>query len=259
MKEMGRELSKEQLMDVVSNSSWPQILEFILRYYAPPYRGNGYIWGDKTPGYVNHILFLKQLFPEARFVHIIRDPRDNCLSINKTWGKNIYRAAERWRETIYAARQESKEIGDTYKEVYYEDLLDDPESVMEDLCRYIGVSYQVEMIHLATPAENLGDARGELRIVRENQKKYQRQLSSIQIKRIEEIVYPVMLETPFSIEYARKYRPLSGLAKAWFKLTDGFNVINFYTGNKGIRSGLVYLFLNYKKSSWRTNKQIRIS
>ena len=36
--------------------------------------------GDKTPGYVRDIDTLHALWPRARFVHIIRDGRDVCLS-----------------------------------------------------------------------------------------------------------------------------------------------------------------------------------
>lgn len=37
-------------------------------------------WGDKTPRYVQHIPLLAELFPDARFVHIIRDGRNVALS-----------------------------------------------------------------------------------------------------------------------------------------------------------------------------------
>ena len=164
----------------------------------------------------------------------------------------MFRAAERWRVTIGAARQARNRLGEeSYKEIYFEDLLEDPELVMKDLCRYIGVQYISAMTRLTSPSENLGDARGALHIMKENKKKYNHQLSSMQIKRIEEVVYPVMQETPYTFEYAQRYQPLGRLEKAWYKLTDGMNVLDFYFRQKGIRSGLVYLFLIYKKSSWR--------
>ena len=37
--------------------------------------------GDKTPRYVRHIPVLHELFPHARFVHLIRDGRDVCSSV----------------------------------------------------------------------------------------------------------------------------------------------------------------------------------
>src|SRR5919198_3172950 len=37
-------------------------------------------WGDKTPMYMRHLLLLRRLFPDARYVHLIRDGRDAAIS-----------------------------------------------------------------------------------------------------------------------------------------------------------------------------------
>ena len=37
-------------------------------------------WGDKTPMYMQHLRLLERLFPDARYVHLIRDGRDAALS-----------------------------------------------------------------------------------------------------------------------------------------------------------------------------------
>jgi hypothetical protein len=45
-------------------------------------------WGDKTPMYMQHLRLLERLFPEALFVHLVRDGRDAALSyleIPKVW------------------------------------------------------------------------------------------------------------------------------------------------------------------------------
>src|SRR3954467_15293371 len=50
-------------------------------------------WGDKTPMYMQNLRLLKRLFPDARFVHLIRDGRDAALSflamprgiVTETW------------------------------------------------------------------------------------------------------------------------------------------------------------------------------
>ena len=42
---------------------------------------------DKTPRNCFRILFLRQIFPDAKFIHLIRDGRDTTLSIHKEWRK----------------------------------------------------------------------------------------------------------------------------------------------------------------------------
>ena len=37
-------------------------------------------WGDKTPMYMQNLRLLERLFPDALFVHLIRDGRDAALS-----------------------------------------------------------------------------------------------------------------------------------------------------------------------------------
>jgi hypothetical protein len=37
-------------------------------------------WGDKTPMYMRHLGLLERLFPDAQYVHLVRDGRDAALS-----------------------------------------------------------------------------------------------------------------------------------------------------------------------------------
>jgi len=71
MYKQGRILDKKTLAITADLTSWASIFETILKYYAPFDRRTGFIWGDKTPGYVNHMPLLKELFPQGRFLHII--------------------------------------------------------------------------------------------------------------------------------------------------------------------------------------------
>jgi hypothetical protein len=50
-------------------------------------------WGDKTPMYMRHLGLLERLFPDAQYVHLIRDGRDAALAfldmpdgvVTRTW------------------------------------------------------------------------------------------------------------------------------------------------------------------------------
>jgi hypothetical protein len=70
------------------------VFEALIRTDAASPRGGGRIWGDKSPGYVQHIALLNRLWPACRVIHIVRDVRDYALSIDQAWGKDRLRAAQ---------------------------------------------------------------------------------------------------------------------------------------------------------------------
>lgn len=47
-------------------------------------------WGDKTPRYTLHIDYLSTAFPDSRFIHFLRDPRDVARSIcSAGWAQDL--------------------------------------------------------------------------------------------------------------------------------------------------------------------------
>lgn len=57
-------------------------------------------WGDKTPHYLGNVEDIVELFPNAKFIYIIRDGRDVALSLlRKPWGPaNTIACAKYWSE-----------------------------------------------------------------------------------------------------------------------------------------------------------------
>jgi hypothetical protein len=191
---------------------------------------------------------LKEVFPSARFLHIIRDPRDCCLSAKKVWGKNLYRTANFWRRTLEVARATGRSLGQDYMEVFYEDLLYDPLRIVSGICDFIGCEFTPEMTELKKPSENLGETKGEARIVPENIKKYVKELPPSKIKRIEEIVFPIMSSLPYEMEYAVEFKPLSPLMSNILLLFDGLAIIRFHVYERGLILGISYLYQLLKES-----------
>lgn len=245
----GYELTRSDLDGFKDRSSWGSLLENIFRFYAPKERNKEFIYGDKTPGYINHISLLKDIFPKAKFIHIIRDPRDYALSVRKAWRKSIFRAAENWFITLSKYREEGQ--NDDYIEVYYENLLQDPSETLKEICGFLSCNFTEDMLSLKRPAENLGDAKGLTNIVHTNFNKFKKNFSMNEIKRIEEITYPVIENSPYLIEYAKKYKPLSSISLKVFKVYDGYASVRFHIKEKGLLKGLNYFYILHKKSSWR--------
>jgi len=61
-------------------SSYSELVGAVYTCHAAAQGKPGCRWGDKNNFHLNHILEIKALFPEARFVHIVRDPRDIACS-----------------------------------------------------------------------------------------------------------------------------------------------------------------------------------
>jgi hypothetical protein len=107
-------------------------------------------YGDKTPGYVSHIPLLADLFPEARFVHIVRDGRDVAMSYldRSEWGPaTLSEAAHYWRDRVGRGRAAGRTLGpERYREVRYEDMVDDPETTTRTLCEFLDLDFRPELL-----------------------------------------------------------------------------------------------------------------
>lgn len=116
-------------------------------------------WGDKTPMYMQNLRLLERLFPDARFVHLIRDGRDAALSflelprglVTETWMHPRTPAdfASQWRTEVAAARRLGRRVGPRYLEVRYEELVDDVEAVLRRICELAGLAYESTMADYA--------------------------------------------------------------------------------------------------------------
>ena len=106
-------------------------------------------YGDKTPGHVMHIPALAEMFPEGRFIHVIRDGRDVLLSNLETrfGSADVAEGALVWRRVVAEGRRAGAELGaDRYCEVRYEDLLDDPEGQVRRLADFSLLDFHGDML-----------------------------------------------------------------------------------------------------------------
>ncbi len=117
-------------------------------------------WGDKTPMYMQHLRMLERLFPDARFVHLIRDGRDAALSflqmpegiVTRTWAHPTDAAgfASQWRTEVSAARRLGRRVGPSrYLEVRYERLVAAPEEELRRICEFAGIGFEPGMVDYA--------------------------------------------------------------------------------------------------------------
>jgi hypothetical protein len=107
--------------------------------------------------YMQHLPLLERLFPEALYVHLIRDGRDAALSflgmpegiVTKTWAhpKTAADFACEWRTQVQAAQELGRRAGPgRYLEVRYEALVADPADELERICSFAGLPFEPAML-----------------------------------------------------------------------------------------------------------------
>lgn len=204
------------------------------------------MWGDKSPHYMLYTPYLKNQFPKSKYIHIIRDIRDNCLSNMKAWNKNPYRSAQLWVNDIACFRRDAKlYLKGDYLEVKYEDLLSDPDLELMRVCNYLGIKYDPCMLLLDVPVENLGAAKGKTEIVKGNAGKWVNWMDKSMVKEIETIGYDLMQEIGYPVRYAVHQKSMSKYKFRILRYSDAWNRLLFDCASQGgwLR-GLTY---QYKK------------
>ena len=134
-------------------------------FEASASKRNASRWGDKTPRYVLHVPWLAGAYPDAQFLHIIRDGRDVAASIRRAgWEKSLRSAAQTWRTRAGEGHEAGSTLSsDRYKEVRYESLVSAPEETLRSLCDWLDLSYSPEMFNFHEHSEScLPDAHEDL-------------------------------------------------------------------------------------------------
>lgn len=120
---------------------------------------------DDTPDSIPLLAHVRAIFPDARFVWIVRDPRDVLASFNAVYAKG------RW--TSDTTETNARRIGavlDACMHVHYtamvrlEELAERPAELLTALCRRIGIDYRPEMVRpVDRAAAHVGRWRKELK------------------------------------------------------------------------------------------------
>jgi Sulfotransferase family len=138
-----------------------------ISYYLAA-KENKSIWADKTPDYGFFMQQIQTLWPNCKFLHLIRNGIAVASSMSKhpgfrwivtaneaTWCSasfngyyTVIEAADhplssfvaRWRHSIERIRDESTRVKEnTYREIYYEELIGHPKDVLTKIADFVGI------------------------------------------------------------------------------------------------------------------------
>ena len=131
----------------------PTLLQIVeLVYQTQLHRAAKSRFGDKTPPYIHIVPQLLELYPAAKFIHLVRDGRDVALSFADAgspesscrcyggskfeWNNAIRRAAS-YSNTKFAAR---------ILTVRYENLVSAPEIALREVCAFLTEEFEPQML-----------------------------------------------------------------------------------------------------------------
>lgn len=134
-------------------------------------------WGWKDPRNTFTIEIWKEIFPDAKVLHIYRNPVDVAASLIKREGilrgrfkmnikkrvkerllhgktypnwsvriQDIYEGIKLWQEYVEKAFSLNKELGQDIMHIKYEDFLDEPEIVLKDILDFTGLNIKADRL-----------------------------------------------------------------------------------------------------------------
>jgi O-antigen/teichoic acid export membrane protein len=135
------------------------VLERLGQAYARERKAR--IWGEKTPGHALWLPQIRALFPRARVLFMVRDPRDVLVSYDDRWDKSrrdtqylISTAALMKYYLTYLLERPSFPARQVCW-VKYEALVEEPRGVMQEVCRFLDVPFQPGMLEFHRQQQNV--------------------------------------------------------------------------------------------------------
>ena len=143
------------------------------------------------------------------YIYLYRDGRDVALSFKKAivGEKHIYALAENWKKDQEAAlRLKDRTAADHFFMLNYESLIADPEKVMRRLCGFLHLPYSDKVMdyYKSRESENTAVA-GKMwanvtkPILKDNTKKFLRELSSEDIAIFESVAGDMLQQLGYSL------------------------------------------------------------
>jgi Sulfotransferase family len=130
-------------------ATYPRLFALLMGQYAA--RLGKPRWGDQTGLVEAYADDLFAAYPDARLIHMVRDPRDRYEASLLLWPGGRLRvggAVARWLFSVRLARRNLALHASRYLVVRYEDLVTDPTACVRAVCAFIGEAFHAEMLEL---------------------------------------------------------------------------------------------------------------
>ena len=134
------------------------LLDELYRFHAEAQHQLCVYWGDKTPLNTFNAFKIASVFPNARFIHMVRDGIDVVESYVRSGLIPSYEeAARRWSLSVDAAQLVGRRYRSRFLEVRYEDLVREPDQIVRNVCAFLDVGFEPDMLVRTEHAKSMGD------------------------------------------------------------------------------------------------------
>jgi Sulfotransferase family len=189
-------------------------------------------YGDKTPIYMQRLDALERVFPDAQYVHLIRDGRDAGLSFlgmrrrarfNPARARGIAAFASQWRLEIEGARDLGRRLGpERYLELRYEDLVAEPEEHLRRICDFLGLEFEPGMLayHERVDATSLQDHPRLAQPPQSDVRNWRREMSPADMEVFEAVAGDLLAELGYDRVFPNPSpaaRARAAAARTWFR------------------------------------------
>ena len=109
--------------------------------------------------------FINELFPNARFICIHRDPRDVVASLlKKQWAPNDVEGATNWLVNVYDRLAENKKTNPNLQlyEISLESLVQNPEEKMDEIRKFLDLEIGFDLSSIDLTKSNSGRWKKEI-------------------------------------------------------------------------------------------------
>lgn len=188
---------------------------------------------DKSPRYIAYIEDLMELFTEAKFIHLIRNPVDVALSHKNVWNKSIIRTSCQWKKANEKLLKES--LQGKILRITYEELTSTPSIITKRLSNFLEIPDQFEINDVYSGEKHGGiQGQGIEKNVKDSRLRYS------YAKKVEEYTYHTMKAFGYEVSFAKGERKRNLFHKALLAIWDKTNVLIFHMKEKGILKGIRY-------------------
>ena len=165
-------------------------------------------WGCKSTFVIHHVARIRRTYPDARFVWLVRDPRDVAASSRRSVFSPFHPwfTAELWRQQQELGLQHERSLpAGSLLRMRYEDLLADPSGAVQRLAAFLDEPFEEGMLayHRTDAARTASTLSQDWKntaspVLQHNAGKYRKQLSATQIEWVESSCGPLMAELGYA-------------------------------------------------------------